>query len=734
MTNISAFQNAARMLTSRTQNRSARSQQQPQSHMKPVPHFRARPSTLTSSNPDPLEVAFKRIEIMASRAGLNMSSIPRRNQMQVVKRLIPKLPPRMAQLMKTTMDHNSARLYDYLPEPARDPLVEDDPNYLNQFMDGAKVTMDGAEYSLNDHSTHTFEFVEPTHEIIANPNDDITLSDHQPGTDYSVPTFDSASPSVQPSFGFSAPPSFEHSAPIGGFGSSGSSGDFHNSHENIHGTSMPASLSASIMSSVQKSMSAPMTQTGSVKTSAELLHPLETGPLAIPQQHQQQPSYHNSPLVQAAHNIDLRPIAAPLIGETHEIFTAEASENFPTIISPGSSKNPRSNKALKITSIKNATPSTPIIRVSMPTKDDLKVQKPIRVSIISKDDIIPSVNPFSATAEPVVTAEVAEVKEVKPIHKINHHHSNHHSHHSSHSVEEILRESSAEVKASLENSRPRESVEIRKSESVEIRSKESSAESARPAPTTTTTTTQRTTTPVRTTTTTENTITLPAAVDEFIPLPTSGEKFRGDTVPSAASPSSSAGLLLKEFDDYADDQDLSSSELLAELKKYNLDYANSLELDYPLAPHPLEYPDHPEHPDNSDPVLSTASSMTSPRPSPMPMQQEQPRPHGPPPRPPPRPPMRPRVRPPPRFPHGHPHRPHNRHHPRRPPPPGPVRPPLRVNDVTVSQIPQMIQKECDYFSEDLCLAVQDYPMYVTSFTFFYNPRGANQLNYRIKLL
>lgn len=94
-----------------------------------------RPSSLITSNPSDLEVAMKRIEIMASRAGFNMSSIPRRSQLQIVSRLAPKLPSKMAVAVQQELDTMSGKLYHYLPEPARDPLIEDDQSFLQHFMD-----------------------------------------------------------------------------------------------------------------------------------------------------------------------------------------------------------------------------------------------------------------------------------------------------------------------------------------------------------------------------------------------------------------------------------------------------------------------------------------------------------------------------------------------------------------------------------------------------------------------
>lgn len=99
-----------------------------------LPKF-PRPSTLISSNPSDLEVAMKRIEIMASRAGFNMSSIPRRSQLQIVSRLAPKLPSKMSIAVQEELDSMSGKLYQYLPEPARDPLIEDDQSFLQHFMD-----------------------------------------------------------------------------------------------------------------------------------------------------------------------------------------------------------------------------------------------------------------------------------------------------------------------------------------------------------------------------------------------------------------------------------------------------------------------------------------------------------------------------------------------------------------------------------------------------------------------
>lgn len=63
-------------------------------------------------------------------------------------------------------------------------------------------------------------------------------------------------------------------------------------------------------------------------------------------------------------------------------------------------------------------------------------------------------------------------------------------------------------------------------------------------------------------------------------------------------------------------------------------------------------------------------------------------------------------------------RPMIRHPPVGFPRPGPAggNPP-RINEVTVSQLPQKFNKECDYFSDELCLLVQDYPMYSTQTCF-----------------
>jgi hypothetical protein len=35
---------------------------------------------------------------------------------------------------------------------------------------------------------------------------------------------------------------------------------------------------------------------------------------------------------------------------------------------------------------------------------------------------------------------------------------------------------------------------------------------------------------------------------------------------------------------------------------------------------------------------------------------------------------------------------------------------MRINDVKVSEMPQSFDKECDYFSNEICLLAKDYPL------------------------
>jgi hypothetical protein len=94
----------------------------------------AKPSPLLTTPPNALEMGLKRIEILASRAGFNMSSIPRRSQLQIVSRLSEKLPVKLSSVVKSALKSNDVKVYEYLPEPSRDPLIEDDPEMLGHFL------------------------------------------------------------------------------------------------------------------------------------------------------------------------------------------------------------------------------------------------------------------------------------------------------------------------------------------------------------------------------------------------------------------------------------------------------------------------------------------------------------------------------------------------------------------------------------------------------------------------
>ncbi len=552
----------------------------------PIPTYRSRPSTLVSSEPDQLEMAFKRIEIMASRAGLNMSSMPRRTQMQVLKRLMPKLPPRMSSMVQSAMESNSDRMYDYLPEPMKDPLVEDQPEFTS-------------------------------HYIREDIRDEFGESIHTPVIQTPSPGFDAGKVSIA------------------------TSGEGDEEYAHLPSITNENGPSSGLLPPIEFSGPADNDY-----------RPYGTYGEPSPHSFEREPQYSRE-----AKSED-KIVASPLVSEYGDIM-GSGSENVPVIISSGSM--PR-----KVSHVKGVTPSP--IRVALPTKDrHTTTRRPIRVSIISKDSIGPN------KSEPVVkVVHIEEVHDDEP-------------EGSEATVQEIKEESIKEADPVAQPTRVKEiSKDIIKEE--EAKHKHREQQKPRPPPTTTKA-------PTTTTTTTTTTVS-----PEILKL-----DLYDDWTPEAE-------------EQWGDPYDLTDEEIaatVAELKKYEEQgiFENSLEQDFPwrLAPHPLEYPDHPDHPKDSFEDLKVEEKVKPPKvlPSP-PLPMKRPNngppglfrrppggPHGR------RPPMRrpPMKRPPP-------------HHHRRPgpprPPPGPR--PLRINDVTVSEIPKEFNKECDYFSEDLCLVVQDYPM------------------------
>lgn len=162
-----------------------------------VPKF-PRPSSLITSNPSDLEVAMKRIEIMASRAGFNMSSIPRRSQLQIVSRLAPKLPSKMSSAVQAEMESMSGKLYHYLPEPARDPLIEDDQAFLQHFMDQFEQPHTETDEFYKEVNSHNIN-QNPPHKLNSFDVSQVSLTDdpsHEP-----VASSESVSSSVSSSSG-----------------------------------------------------------------------------------------------------------------------------------------------------------------------------------------------------------------------------------------------------------------------------------------------------------------------------------------------------------------------------------------------------------------------------------------------------------------------------------------------------------------------------------------------------
>jgi len=582
----------------------------------PVPTFRSRPSTLISSDPDQLEVAFKRIEIMASRAGLNMSAMPRRTQIQVLKRLIPKLPPKLSYLVKNEMKDHSTNMFQYLPEPMRDPLIEDTQAYLSSFL----------ETDEHDHLLDEFS----------------DFSVQQPAV--KRPEFDASKISI-------------------------TNEDIAESHEQFgHLPSITTEKYG---------------QGDRGNPSYDLIPPSEL--------HDDLHDFdsHKYDVGASTHNLDrgtLYARGAKQISSADSLVSA--SESLPSIITSGSfGAVNRSN--IKISSGKDAT-TRPPVRVALPTKDRFvqipqKVTKfhnftePIRVSIISKDRI--SIN---RSSDPFV--KVIQIEEVKPTND-----------EVAEETAAIVEEIKPEPNPIAENEAHKQLTRLKIISKDVIQAEEDkyklSQEKSRSR--TSTTAASTTTTTVRTTTT-GNPATL--SPDILLKLDNYDDTDWADSM---------------NYDDeaWADQYDLTDEEIaatVAELKKYEEQSSsdNSLEQEYPfrLTPHPLEYPDHPDHPKDSpeEPKKDKKPENTGPPSSPVkrPFPDHTRRPGGGPfPR---RPPMmrRPPFKRPP-------------HH-RRPMPPGPPRPmgpkPLRINDVTVSEIPKEFSKECDYFSDELCLVVQDYPI------------------------
>ncbi|CAL8143324.1 unnamed protein product [Orchesella dallaii] len=635
-----------------------------------------RPSSLVTSNPSDLEVAMKRIEIMASRAGFNMSSIPRRSQLQIVSRLAPKLPSKMASAVQEEMDSMSGKLYAFLPEPARDPLIEDDQAFLQHFMD-----------QFDSPHTEQDEFYKQVNSHVSMPSQETSYNFHHDENQKRLNSFDVSQVSLTDDMAHEPITSLSESI------SSSTSLGGDSSAPNVH--LMPPKFDAGEGDNL-----------GTYSVVDDEGVPLPSALIS------QYPTHHVEE-------------SDPLITLSSEVNTKSATATT------DSNGGIRSTKSFQVGSIqksygvtappppKRLPPTIPTIETTTTTKETTSRQnsiedftvsvppKPIRVSVITKDSIL-----VNDTQEDGSEGSVRTIKyvHVEPIHST-----------ASTAKEEL---------SAFDKYLASESI----AKEVRINPKEISVQIDKES--------------------------LPSARPSVLTLDTYQQPEEPEIVPvSSAEPPTPTE------DPYPlTDEEIAAT--VAELKKYEAEIQgirqgeNSLEVDYPyrlLTPHPLEYPDHPDHPqpssleDDSDLVshldeLLAEFNQNSSRPTEgskaqMASTQVQvtmlPSPSS--------PPMM--------IAHGHrrPHPLHKQHrHPlarpglgrpmmmgsrlrpmlHRPPVgfPRPAMPaPPKINEVTVSQLPQRFNKECDYFSDELCLLVQDYPIEAITEAMDQNPSVSTAL-------
>ncbi|ODM92053.1 hypothetical protein Ocin01_14628 [Orchesella cincta] len=611
-----------------------------------------RPSSLVTSNPSDLEVAMKRIEIMASRAGFNMSSIPRRSQLQIVSRLAPKLPTKMASAVQEEMETMSGKLYAFLPEPARDPLIEDDQTFLQHFMDQFDSPHTEQDEFYKEVNSHASVPSGSSNHPKMNSFDvsQVSLTDdfaHEPITslsesvDLTAGYVDSSAPDVH-----MMPPKYDSGE-----------GDKLPTYSVVddEGVPLPSALISQYPTHHVEEADPLITLSSEVKQKSEAA---------------------------TAASAPVRSTKSFHVGKSYGVTQAPAKRLPPTI------PTIETTTTVKTTTTENSIEE---FTVSVPPK-------PIRVSVITKDSIL--VNDTQQDGSE------GNVRTIKYVH-----------------VEPIPSAASEkEEQSAFDKYLASESI----AKEVRINPKEISVQIDKES--------------------------LPSARPSVLTLDT----YEPELVSSAEPPTEDPYPLT--------DEEIAAT--VAELKKYEAEIhgvrqgENSLEVDYPyrlLTPHPLEYPDHPDHPqpssleDDSDLVshldellaefkensrptegskaqvglASTqmqATIVPSPSTPPMMFAHGHRRPH-------PllkhRPPLRPGM--------GRPMMMGSRLRPllHRPPAgfqrPQPMQNPPKINEVTVSQLPQKFNKECDYFSDELCLLVQDYPIEAITEAMDQNPSVSSAL-------